>query len=119
MGIERRLEKLEANATRAQSEWVVPIDVRILTKAVARHQARVEGKEPPPYTQEEIEEMRRSDLEVAVGGGVVGWLREGAGWRSEEARAKLNGWKQDAHRRLEQAQNLPPERWWEVWGVDD
>ncbi len=91
MGIERRLEKLEANATRATSEWVVPIEVRVLTKAVARHQAREEGKEPPPYTQEEIEEMRRDDQEVASGG-VVGWFREGAGWRSEEARAKLDEW---------------------------
>jgi hypothetical protein len=70
-------------------------------------------------TQEEVEEMRRDDLEIAAGGSVVGQLRESVGWHSEEGQAKLDGWEDDAHRRLEQAKNLPPERWCEVWGVDD
>jgi hypothetical protein len=39
--------------------------------------------------------------------------------QSEEGRAKLKEWEEEAHRRLEQAENLPPERWSEVWGVDD
>jgi hypothetical protein len=106
---------MEADARRGET----PPEVGVLLKAIARDQARREGKEPPPYTQEEIEEMRRDDMEIAAGGGVVGKLRASVGWRSEEARAKLNEWEEGAHKRLEQAENLPPERWSEVWGVDD
>jgi hypothetical protein len=119
VGIKQRLGELESRMETEARRGETTLEVRVLLKAVARHQAREEGKEPPPYTQEEIEEMRRDDLEIAAGGGVVGWLREGAGWRSEEARTKLDEWEQDAYRRLEQAQNLPPERWSEVWGVGD
>jgi hypothetical protein len=119
MSVHKRLEKLEAQGSDADSKWVIPMEVCILAKAVERHQVRNYGREPPPYAQEEIEEMRRDDLEVAAGGGVVGWLREGGGWQSKECRAKLDGWEEEAYRRLEQAENLPPERWCEVWGVDD
>lgn len=117
MGIERRLERLEANAS--SSEWAIPIEVRIHTKAVARHQAREDGREPPPYTQEEIEGMRREDLEVIAGGGVVGHYRESKGWESEGARELLDTWEGDAYRRLEAAEGLPPDRWGEVWGADE
>jgi hypothetical protein len=119
VGIKRRLGELEARIQTEARRGETPSEVSVLLKVVARQQAREEGKETPPYTQEEIEEMRRDDLKIAAGDGVVGWLREGAGWRSKEARAKLDEWEQDAHRRIEQAQNLPPERWSEVWGVDD
>lgn len=119
MGIKRRLGELEARMENEARRGETPPEVGVLLKAVARHQARGEGKEPPPYTQDEIEEMRRDDLEVAAGGGVVGRLREARGWHSEEARAKLDEWEEDAHRRLEHAENLPPERWCEVWGTDD
>lgn len=119
MGIKQRLGELEARMETEARRRETPPEVSVLLKAVARHQARDEGKEPPPYTQEEIEKMRRDDLEVAAGGGVVGWLREGRGWRSEEAWSTLDDWEEDAHRRLEQAENLPSERWSEVWGVDD
>jgi hypothetical protein len=119
VSIKQRLGELEARMETETRRGETPPDVRVLLKAVERHQAREKGKEPPPYTQEEIEEMRRYDLEIAAGGGVVGQLRESVGWQSEEGRAKLKEWEEEAHRRLEQAENLPPERWSEVWGVDD
>jgi hypothetical protein len=86
---------------------------------IARHQARREGKEPPPYTQEEIEEMRRSDIETVEGRGVEAQLRESIGWQSLEAQQSLDKWEQKARRRVEKAKGLPPERWGEVWGVDE
>jgi hypothetical protein len=119
MSVHKRLEKLEAQTSDADSKWVIPIEVRILAKAVERHQARNDGREPPPYAQEEIEQLRRYDLEIAAGGGVVGQFRESLGWQSEEAHELLDDWERDAHRRLEQAKSLPPKRWCEVWGVVD
>lgn len=119
MGIRRRLGELEARMETEARRGETPPEVSVLLKAVARHQARDEGKKLPPYTQEEIEEMRWDDLEIAAGGGVVGHLRENVGWQSAEGRAKLKEWEEDAHRRLEQAKSLPPERWCEVWGVDN
>ena len=118
--LERRLEKLEARAGKdAASRWEVPIETRVYLARVARCQARAEGKELPPYTHEEIEEMRRSDTESVEGRGVVGWLRESTGWQSLEAQQALDEWEQDARKRLERAKDLPPERWGEVWGVDE
>jgi hypothetical protein len=80
VGIKQRLGELEARMETETRRGETPPDVRVLLKAVERHQAREKGKEPPPYTQEEIEEMRRYDLEIAAGGGVVGQLRESVGW---------------------------------------
>ncbi len=118
--LERRLEKLETGAGKdAASRWEGPIETRVYLTTIARHQARREGKEPPPYTQEEIEEMRRSDIESVEGRGVVGWLRESTGWQSPEAQQSLNEWEQESRRKLELAKDLPPERWGEVWGVDE
>jgi hypothetical protein len=119
VGIKQRLGELEARMETEARRGETPLELCVFLKAVAHHQARGEGKEPPPYTQEEIEQMRRDDLEIAAGGGVVGWLRESGGWQSTEGRAKLKEWEEAAHWRLEQAENLPPERWGEVWGVDD
>jgi hypothetical protein len=119
VGFKQRLGELEARTEAEACRGETPPEMNVLLKAIARDQARKEGKEPPSYTQEEIEEMRRSDLEVAEGGGVVGVFRQSRGWQSEEARELLDSWERDAHRRLEQAQDLSPERWREVWGVDD
>ena len=97
----------------------MPIETRVYLTTIARHQARREGKEPPPYTQEEILEMRRSDIESVEGRGVEAQLRESIGWQSPEAQQALDKWEQEARRRLELAKDLLPERWCEVWGVDD
>jgi hypothetical protein len=48
MSVHKRLEKLEAQASDADSEWVIPMEVRILAKAAERHQARNDGWEPCP-----------------------------------------------------------------------
>jgi hypothetical protein len=76
-------------------------------------------KEPPPYTREEIEERRRQDLETVSGKGVETSLRNSIGRQSSEAQHALDEWEQEARRRVEKAMELPPERWGEVWGVDD
>jgi len=119
MGLEERLKRLEDKAS-TNSEWVVPIEVRLLTKTVARHHALQDSKEPPPYTQEEIEAMRQDDLEIVAGGGVVGECRNNSkGWESEEARELLATWEEDAHRRVEAGKDLPPELWHRVWADEN
>ena len=118
MGLEDRLKRLEDKAP-TNSEWVIPIEVRILTKAVARHHALEDGREPLPYTSEEIAELRRDDLEIVAGAGVVGECRNSKGWESAEARGLLALWEEDARRRVALGKDLPPERWHEVWGADE
>ena len=119
MGLEERLKRLEDKAS-TNSEWTIPIEVRVLAKTVARHHALEEGREPPPYSREEVEEMRQDDLEIVAGGGVVGECRNNSkGWERPEARELLATWEEDAHRRVELGRDLPPERWHEVWGADE
>jgi hypothetical protein len=118
--LEHRVEKLEAGAGKvAASRWEVPIETRLYLTRIAGQQARKQGKEPPPYTQEEIEEMRRSDIQSAEWRGVEAQLRESIGWQSPEAQQALDEWEQEARRRVEKGKDLPPERWGEVWGVDE
>lgn len=81
MSVQKWLEELEARTSDANSEWVIPIEVRILAKAAERRQARNDGREPPPYAQQEIEQIRRYDLEIAAGGGVVGQVQDSVGWQ--------------------------------------
>jgi hypothetical protein len=70
-GAERRLERLEAGAGKdAASRWEVPIGTRVYLKMVERYRSRVASEEVPPYAQEEIEEMRRQDLETVSGNGI-------------------------------------------------
>ena len=118
--LERRLERLEAVKEKdANSGWEVPIETRVYLTTIARQQARREGKEPPSYTQEEIEERRRWDLETVAGNGTEASLRGTIGWKSPEAQQTLDEWEEEARRRVEKAKDLPPERWGEVWGVDE
>jgi hypothetical protein len=116
----KRLEKLEAGAGKgAASRWEVPIETRVYLTMVARHRARIEGEEPPEYSWEEIEEMRHQDLETVAGNGAEASLRGSIGWQTPEAQQMLGEWKDEARRRVEKAQDLPSERWGEVWGVDE
>ena len=90
---------------------------QVYLKTLERYYARTQGKEPPEYSQEEILEMRRQDLEITDGdGGVVTYMRDSPGWQTLEAQQMLDEWEEGAHRRLEEAKDLPPERWCEVWG---
>lgn len=117
MGIERRLEKLEAGAA-SSAEWVTPIEVRAYCTTIERLHARREGRQPPPYSEEEIAHFRQSDIEIVADGGVVGQYRKGVGWQSEKARELLDEWEREARQRVEAGRDLPPERWHEVWGDD-
>ena len=118
--VRKRLEKLEVGAGKgATSRWEVPVWTRVYLTTIARRQARAEGNEPPPYTQEEILEMRHSDIESVQGRGVVAQLRESIGWQSPEAQQMLNEGEEEARKRMEKGKDLPPERWGEVGGVDE
>ena len=121
MSIRQRLEALEAGAERAtcaSPKEDLPMHLRIYCRAIERYHARVEGRESTAFTQEEIAAIRESDLETVAGGGVAAELRDVPGWQSPEAQQILDEWEDDARRRLEQAEDLPPERWCEVWGCD-
>ncbi len=63
--------------------------------------------------------MRSWDIETAEGRGVEAGLRETPGWQNAEGQDLLDRWQEAARDRLEAAKDLPPERWCEVWGVDD
>jgi hypothetical protein len=123
VNLKRRLEHLEGQAEKmsapdeggGESYWAA----MVLCKHVERHQARIAGEEPPPYTQKEIEEMRRSDIESVEGWGVEAQLRESIGWQTQEAQQALDEWEREAQRRVQKAKDLHPERWGEVWGVDE
>ena len=106
MSLERRLTNLEARAP--GTKWETPIEVLVHLKAVERHRSRACGEEPPPYTQEEIAHMHAEDLAEAAGGGVVGLLRDSAGWTSPEALQMLNAWEDAARRRLERVEDGDP-----------
>jgi hypothetical protein len=96
-----------------------PPEVLVYTKMCERRRARTEGKDPPEYTRVEIEEMRRQDLETVSGIGAEAFLRGSIGWQTPEAQHMLDVWEGDVRRRLAEAEGLPPERWGEVWGVDE
>ena len=119
MGIERRLQDLEARATDANSEWVTPIEVLVHCKSVERYQAQKEGREAPPYTQEEVAALRGWDIETVNGEGFVAQMREDAGWQTEGDQALLDSWEEGARLRLAAAEGLPPERWPQIWGQDE
>lgn len=101
MSLERRLSDLEARVSGTDVQREIPMEVRLLLKAVERHQARENDEEPPPYTQAELEEMHRDDLAEAAGGGMVGLLRDSAGWTSSESLEILDAWEEGARQRLE------------------
>ena len=117
MNMKRRLGALETGST--NPEWVTPIEFLVLTKSVERYQALRDGKEPPAYSREEVAALREWDLETVEGRGVEARLRDSLGWRTPGSQELLDEWEEDARRRLEAAEGLPPERWHEVGGVDD
>ena len=117
MGLHRRLERLEAVVTGPEA-YTMPIGMRVLVKTVERERACIDALPPPGYTQEEIEELRRGDVEIVAGGGTVSWLRDDPGWQTPEAQALLDEWEADARRRVELTEALPPERWHEVYEDD-
>ncbi len=119
MSLKGRLGRLEAEQSKAAGEEVGASywSAMVLCKTVERHHAGLRGEKPPPYSQEEIEELRRQDEETLAGG--LEELRRDPGWQTPEARELLASWEATAQNRLEAAKDLPPERWVEVWGVDD
>jgi hypothetical protein len=119
MSKRRRVERLEAGVEAETSQLVVPIEVSVHCKAVERYQALRNGKEPPAYSREEVAALREWYLETVEGRGVEARLRDSPGWRTPGSQALLDEWEEEARRRLEAAEGLPPERWHEVGGVDD
>jgi hypothetical protein len=119
VSIRRRLEHLEVGAEKQATDWKIPPEVLVVTKMTERYRVRAEGRDPPPYTREEIEERRQQDLETVEGHGTEAHYRIASGWQSSESQALLDFWERDARRRVEKAKDLSPERWGEVWGLDD
>jgi hypothetical protein len=123
-GGKRQLKRVAARSVRRVSEldvrgFSLPIEVRVYLRAIERQRALEDGKEPPPYSREEIEAMHRWDLETVEGRGAKTQLRDTPGWQSEEARALLESWEEGARRRLAVTDGLPPERWGEVYEHDE
>ncbi len=115
--LDRRIARLEASAPGGRVPEV-PLDILLYLKTLERHQARENDAEPPPYSADELAAMYRDDLEDAAGAGTVGMLRASGGWQTPEAAELLDLWEEDARRRLELIQDLPPERWGEVYEDD-
>ena len=100
--LEDRLSRIE-DAAASSREHVIPVHVRLLVKYMERHRAFEEGREPPSYTDEELNAKYQSDLETAAGEGVVGWLRGSAGWARPQEQQLLAIWEEQARRRVEAA----------------
>ena len=118
LGRRRRLERLEAQVEAKNSEWVIPVACRVLLKTIARQEAREAGEELPPYGPEELAELRCQDIEIVEGCRRLGALRESPGWQSPEGQAMLEGWVEDAQRRLARAEELG-EEWRLAYEEDD
>jgi hypothetical protein len=91
---------------------------RLHFKLHARSRAQREGREVPAYTQENIEELRRLDVELIHEGGIEEW-RQSPSWQSPEAVEMLDAWEAETRRRLELGKDLAPEEWHLVWGLED
>jgi hypothetical protein len=114
----RRLERLESESEARNTTWEIPPHTRLLLKKINRHHARGVGEEPPAYTDAELLEMYREDVEVSQGRGIVGDLRENPGWQSEDGQTLLGAWEEDARRRLARAAELG-DRWQEAYEDDE
>jgi hypothetical protein len=116
--LESRLQRLEEQTEKANSQWEVPMYTRIYLKHIERHRARKEGHEPPPFTQEEIEYLYQEDLQEAAGEGTTAHYRASPGWQTEEAEALLDAWQKSAARRVELVEELGEEEWRDVYNKD-
>ena len=96
--LEDRLKKLEAKHE-ATRKWVVPLYSRAYLKFVNRLQAVAEGKEPPPFEDDELEYYYQADLEQVAGFGPM--RRDTPGWRSPDAQAMIDAWELQALARVQ------------------
>lgn len=107
--LRKRLEAVEAQVEEANSqEWVIPIEVRVLAKAVERERSRRDGEPPPSYMWEEVQHLYREDLETATGYGVVAAYRDTPGWQGELGQSLLDAWQSESRRRVELAKSGVP-----------
>jgi hypothetical protein len=109
--LRHRLAILEARLT-ANSRRGIPPEVRQLFREVARER---EGRRVPRHTLSELEHLQREDLEEVSGRGMVADLRGDVSWQSHEAQDLLDEWEEGARERLARVDDLPPERWHEVY----
>lgn len=64
MGIERRLEKLEAKATGPET-WETPMSLRVYFKHLENHRREEAGEQPIPLTPEEEDYERERENDPA------------------------------------------------------
>jgi hypothetical protein len=117
MNIKHRLGRLEGKAEKAASQWLIPLEVRVLLRVSERHHARIAGEELPPYSEGELHHLYRGDLEDAAGAGVLAQCRNSPGWQDSESRRLLDEWQAGARRRLELVAELG-ERWRDAYDCD-
>lgn len=120
MSIKRRLKNLEAAAKGRDEEDLQlyiydpngtrPRDVMYHAhfKFIERLRAAEEGRELPPYTQEELQLLYKEDLEEASEGGLVSQLRADHGWQAKGDQELLDWWLESARERVELVKSGTP-----------
>jgi hypothetical protein len=97
--IRRRLEQLEAK-NGADESHTLPPEVDVVLALHQRYQARQGEKPVPPFTDAQLEELYRQDLEH-TGPTLKEW-RTRPGWTSEESQRLLDEMEEDALARLKE-----------------
>jgi hypothetical protein len=100
MNFKRRLETLEEQRRKAVEEsHTLPPEVDLLLALHhQRSHARRDGKPVPLFSEAQVEEMHRQDLEL-TGPTMEEW-RTTPGWTSEESQSLLDEWEEGALARL-------------------
>lgn len=76
----------------------IPPEVDVLLALHQRSQARQDGKLVPPFSEAQLEELYRQDLELI--GPEMEWWRTTPGWTNEESQHLLDEWEEGARARL-------------------
>jgi hypothetical protein len=113
--LEDRLRKLEAKL--GKSEWVVPLETRILLSTIERVRAAEAGEDVPAFAEDELHYLYREDVLGARGDGILGTYRSAIGWQDLESRCLLDEWQAGARRRLALVEELG-DRWRDAYNHD-
>ncbi len=99
MNLKRRLENLEERNRKAEEEpHTLPPEVGVLLALLRRSQARQDGNPVPPFTDAQLGELYRQDVEL-TGPSMEKW-RATPGWTDEESQQLLDEWEEGAYERL-------------------
>lgn len=82
----------------AEEPHTLPPEVDVLLALLRRSQARRDGITVPPFSDAQLEELYRQDVEL-TGPNMEEW-RTTPGWTAEESQRLLDEWEEGALRRL-------------------